>query len=86
MEVWTKELGSQYFQGRTGTLNMEFMCNMTKPLWVTVKTYIVHSSFCVLKGFVGMIDIGIYGRLLVMDFRNWKTGIHRYEINAHCFL
>ena len=30
-----------------------------------------------------MIDIGIYGSLLVKMFRNWKTGIHRYEINAH---
>ena len=39
-----------------------------------------------LKGLVGMIDIGVYGSLLVKMFRNWKTGIHRYEINAHSFL
>ena len=62
------------------------MCNMKKPLWVTVKTYITEISLCVLKGLVGMIGIGIYGRLLVKKFRNWKTGIHIYEINAHCFL
>ena len=59
---------------------------MIKPLWVTGKTYIMDSRLCVLKGLVGMLDIGIYGRLLVKKFRNWKTGIHIYEINAHCFL
>ena len=80
-----KELGIEDFQGGLGVLAMELMFNMTKPLWVTVKTYIVHSSLCVLKGFFGMIYIGIYGRLLVKKFRNWKTGINIYEINAHCF-
>ena len=62
---------------------MEFMCNMIKILWVTVKTYIMDSSLCVLKELVGIIDIGVYGSLLAKNFRNWKTGIHRYEINAH---
>ena len=57
---------------------------MTKQLWVTGKTYIMDSSLGVLKGLVGMIYIGIYGSLLVKKFRNWKTGIHRYGINAHC--
>ena len=85
MEVRTKELGSQYLQGGLGTLAMEFMYNMTKQLWVTGKTYIMDSSLCVLKGLVGMIYIGIYGSLLVKKFRNWKTGIHRYGINSHCF-
>ena len=85
MEVWTKELESQDFQGGLGVLAMELMCNMKKPLWVTVKTYIMDSSLCVLKGLFGMIDIDIYGSLLVKKFRNWKTGINRYEINAHCF-
>ena len=61
------------------------MCNMTKPLWVTGKIYILDSSLCVLKGLVGMLDIGIYGSLLAKKFRNWKTGIYGYEINAHCF-
>ena len=64
---------------------MEFMCNMKKPLWVTVKIYSLHSSLCVLKLLVGIIDIGIYCSLLVKKFRNWKTGIHRYEINAPFF-
>ena len=64
---------------------MELMCNMTKQLWVTGKTYIMEISLCVLKGLFGMIDIDIYGSLLVKKFRNWKTGIHIYEINAHCF-
>ena len=58
---------------------------MTKPLWVIGKTYIIDSSLCVLKRLVGMIDKGIYGSLLVKKFRNWKTGTHRYEINAHRF-
>ena len=42
------------------------------------------SILCVLKGLVGMLDIGIYGSLLVKNFINWKTGIYRCEINAHC--
>ena len=78
-----KELVSQDFQGGMEVLAMSLMSNTKKPLWVTVNTYIVHSSLCVLKGLFGMIDIGIYSRLLVKKFRNWKTGIHRYEINAH---
>ena len=65
---------------------MELVCNMTKPLWVTGKKYIMDSSLCLLKGFVGMLDIGMYGRLLVKKFRNWRTCIHRYEINAHCLI
>ena len=60
------------------------MWNMTKPLWVSGKTYITDSSLCVLKRLVGMIDIGIYGSLLEKKFRNWKTGIYGYKINAHC--
>ena len=84
-EVWTKELVSQYFQGGMGTPAMELMCNITKPLWVTGKTYIMDSSLYVLTWLVGMLDIGVYGRLLVKKFRNWKTGIHRYKINAHGF-
>ena len=66
-----KELVSQYFQGGLGVLAIELMCNNTKPLWVTGKTYIMEISLCVLKGFFGMIDIGIYVNLLVKKFRNW---------------
>ena len=51
------------------------MCNMIKPLWVTVKTYIMDNSLYVLKGLVGIIDINIYGSLLTKRFRNMKTGI-----------
>ena len=83
MKVRTKELGSQYFQGGMGTPAMKFMSDMIKPLWVIGKTYIMESSLCVLEGLVGMIYIGIYRSLLVKKFRNCKTGIHRYEINAH---
>ena len=38
-----------------------------------------------LRGLVDMLDIGIYGSLLAKKFRNLKTGIYGYEINAHCF-
>ena len=87
MEVQTKELGSPYFQGGLGTPAMALMCNMKKPLWVTGKTYImdIDSSLCVMKGLVGMLDIGIYGSLLVKKLRSRKTGIYCYEMNAHCF-
>ena len=79
------ELGRQNCQGGRGTPATALICNMIKPLWVTGKTYIMDSRLCVLKGLVDMLDIGVYGILLVKKFRNWKTGIHRYEINAHCF-
>ena len=79
-------MGSQDFQGGMGTPAMALMCNVIKSLWLTGKTYITDSMLCVLKGLVGMIDIGIYGSLLEKKFRNWKIGIHRYEINAHWFL
>ena len=57
MEVQTKELGSQYFQGGLGTPAMELMCYMIITLWVTGKTYIMDSILCVLKGLFGMLDI-----------------------------
>ena len=41
------------------------------------------SSLCLLKGLVDMLEIGIYGSVLVKKFRNWKTGFYRYEINYH---
>ena len=84
MEVRTKDLESPDFQGGPGTPATELMCNMKKTLWVTGKTYNMDSSFCALKGLVGMLDIDLYGRLLAKKFRNWKTGIYRYETNSHC--
>ena len=78
-----KELGSQYFQGGLETPAMELVFHMTKPLCVTVKTYIMEISLCVLKGLVGMLDIGKYGRLLVKKFRNWKTSS---PISYHIYL
>ena len=42
-------------------------------------------SLRVLKRLVGMIDIGIYGSILVRKFRNWKIGIYGYESNAHFY-
>ena len=64
---------------------MSLMWNTTKPMWVTDKTKIMDSSLYVLKGFVGMLGIVIYGRVLVNKFRKLKTGIYGYEINAHYF-
>ena len=83
MEVMKKWLGSPYFKGGLRTLAMTLMCNTKKPLWVTGKTYIMDIILCVLKGLVGMLDIGIYGSLLVKKSRNWKTGIYGYEINDY---
>ena len=39
---------------------MALMWRLTKPLWVTGKTLIKDSGFCVLKGLVGMYDRGVY--------------------------
>ena len=80
MEFRTKEFGSPYLQGGLWTPDMALMCNMTKPLWVTGKTYILDSNLCVLKGLVGMLDIGIYGRLFVKKFRNVESRyLRRYN-------
>ena len=84
MKGQTKELGSTYFQSGLGTPAMEFMWNMTKPLWVPGKTSIMDSSLCLLKGLVGMLDMVIYGSVLVKKFRNRKAGIYGYETNAYC--
>ena len=43
------------------------------------------SSLCVLKGLIGMLETGMYGRVFVKKFINRKTVIYGYEINAHCF-
>ena len=83
MEVRLKELGSPYFPRRMGKMAMELMCNMTKPLWLTGKRAIIEINLHVLKGLVGMLDLGIYGSVLVKTFRSWKTCICGYEINAH---
>ena len=63
---------------------MELMWNMTKPLWVTGKTEIMDSILCVFKGLVGMIEICLYGSILLKDFENRKKGIYICVINAHC--
>ena len=84
MKGQTKDLGSTDFKRGLGKPAMEFIWNMEKPLWVRGKTSIMDSSLCLLKGFVGMLDIGIYGSILAKKFRNRKTGIYGYETNAYC--
>ena len=64
---------------------MALMWNLKKLLLVTGKTTVVDSSSCVLKGFFGVLEIGIYVRVLVKNFVDCKTGIYGHEINAHCF-
>ena len=77
MEVWTKELESTYFQREMGTPARALMCNTKKTLCVTGKKYIVYSSLYVLKELVDMLDIGIYGILLVKKFRNLENSYLR---------
>ena len=84
MKGQTKELGSTDFKIGLGTPAMEFMWNMTKPLQVPGKTSIMDSILCLLKGLVGILDIGIYGSVLAKKFRNCKSGIYGYETNAYC--
>ena len=76
--------GKSRFSRRTEDNGHVIDVEYEKPLWVTGNTYIMDSSLCVLKGLVGMLDIGIYGSLLAKKFRNLKTDIYGYEINANC--
>ena len=56
-----KELVSPYFETGPETSTMALMWSMTRLLWVTVKTVIMYGGFCVLKGFIGMYEMGVYG-------------------------
>ena len=85
MEVGLKDFVNIDFQRGLVITAMALMWITTKLLWVTGKTTIMDSSLYVLKVLIGMLKIGVYCRLLVKKFRNQKTVIYRYEINAHCF-
>ena len=64
---------------------MSLMWNMKKPLWETGKTVITNSGFCMLRGFIGMFERGLYRSELVKKHRYRPTGIYRYGINAHFY-
>ena len=62
---------------------MLLIWNMNKPLWVTGKTVIIESGFCVLKGFIGMYGRGVYGSAGANKRIYWPSGIYVDQINAH---
>ena len=62
-------VGKYRFSRSTGEPTMTLMWNTKKPLWLTGKTTIMYSSLCLLKGLFGMLEIGIYGRVLVKKSR-----------------
>ena len=74
----TKGVWKSRFQVELETLTISLMCNMIKKLWRTGKTAIMGSGLYVLKGFVGIVEVGIYGSVLVNNFRSYKTYIYRY--------
>ena len=40
-------------------------------------------GFCLLKGLIGMYEIGIYGSALVKKCRYWLLVINENQTNAH---
>ena len=52
------------------------MYRMTEPLWVTGKMLITYIGFYVLKGLIGMYEIGLYGSAVVKKHIYWSAGIY----------
>ena len=56
-----KDLVRPDFETGLVTSTISLVWRMTKPLWGTGKAVVLDSGFCVLKGLIGMYDIGLYG-------------------------
>ena len=78
-----KELVSTEFKIRTGTQTVDFIQRTIKPLWGTGKTVITDSDFCVFRGFIDMLERGIYGSTLTKNYGYWTTEIYGDGINYH---
>ena len=62
---------------------MELMWRMTKPLWGTGKTVIIDSGSLVLKGLIGMYNIGVYVNAVAKNHIYCPSGIYVDQTNAH---
>ena len=71
------------FETVPGTYTMALMCRITKKLWITGKAVIVDSGFYVLKVFICMYDILVYGSAVVKNSRYCTSVIYGDQINAH---
>ena len=63
--------------------NHGFYSEDDKPLWGIGGTVITDSDFCVLRGFIDMLERGIYGSTLTKNYGYWKTEIYGDSINYH---
>ena len=53
----------KYFEEKLGATSL--VVSITKPLWGTGKVVVVYSGFCVLEGWISMMDKGILGSSLI---------------------
>ena len=79
----SKELLSPEFESGPLTSTMAFVWRITKPVWVTGKMVIMESGLCVLKGFIGMYERGVYGSAEKKKRRYLPEGMYGDQINAH---
>ena len=59
------------------------MVRMIKPLWGTGKVVVVYSGFCVLEGWISMIEKGVLGSALIKKRCYWPKGVSSEDIIWH---
>ena len=62
---------------------MSLIWRMNKLLWGTGKMVIVFNGFCVIKGLIGMYDIGVYGSAVAKTCRYRPAGIYGDRTNGN---
>ena len=81
----SKELVSPEFESGPLTSTMALVWRITKPVWVTGKMVIMESGLCVLKGFIGMYERGVFGSSVTKKRIYWQSGINEDQIEANVF-
>ena len=72
-----------YFEIFPGKYTISLMWRMIKPLWVTVKTVIMHSGFYVLKVLVVIYERGVCVSEVAKKRRYWLSGISGDQNNEN---
>ena len=72
-----------YFEILPGKYTISLMWRMIKPLWVTVKTVIMHSGVYVLKVLVVIYKRGVCVSEVAKNRRYWLSGISGNQNNEN---
>ena len=59
------------------------MVRMKNLLWGTGKVVFMDIIFCVLEGFISMVEKGVLGSTLIKKWRYWPKGVPSEEILRH---